>query len=380
MSRTSKVAQAFSSTGVLANATKATGAEALGDRDDFAPYWDSNGTYLDRPTYSTTQEINGSGGTDSAGARILNRITLSPTAVDPEGFPLTYSVDTVPPNPAQLDSVSITGNNFRFTPAYGIHGDSQNNAGSFKARLRASDGTRDVLDVVTFTLGYTEDMHVPAGTTLLLGLSFNGGALGKSGSWGTPSGGGSYTYNATGGVLNGGYGSNISGSLTVSELSVAGSGAGKTFVAWYKGSQTNGTNSVYSPGVPIFGHTTGSVHMGFGLEDGVLVVCGGSSATKGTTNLATDTWRMLAFTYSSSGHIINGYCDNGSGTMANEIVNKDCSSSASYNYLNHFLNGYSYGGYQQPTSADNIQVFDNILTQSQIQAIFDKGGGTNGGN
>ena len=380
MSRTSKVAQAFSSTGVLANATKATGAEALGDRDDFAPYWDSNGTYLDRPTYSTTQEINGSGGTDSAGARILNRITLSPTAVDPEGFPLTYSVDTVPPNPAQLDSVSITGNSFRFTPAYGIHGDSQNNAGSFKARLRASDGPRDVLDVVTFTLGYTEDMHVPAGTTLLLGLSFNGGALGKSGSWGTPSGGGSYTYNATGGVLNGGYGSNISGSLTVSELSVAGSGAGKTFVAWYKGSQTNGTNSVYSPGVPIFGHTTGSVHMGFGLEDGVLVVCGGSSATKGTTNLATDTWRMLAFTYSSSGHIINGYCDNGSGTMANEIVNKDCSSSASYNYLNHFLNGYSYGGYQQPTSADNIQVFDNILTQSQIQAIFDKGGGTNGGN
>lgn len=380
MSRTSKVAQAFSSTGVLANATKATGAEALGDRDDFAPYWDSNGTYLDRPTYSTTQVINGSGGTDSAGARILNRITLSPTAVDPEGFPLTYSVDTVPPNPAQLDSVSITGNNFRFTPAYGIHGDSQNNAGSFKARLRASDGPRDVLDVVTFTLGYTEDMHVPAGTTLLLGLSFNGGALGKSGSWGTPSGGGSYTYNATGGVLNGGYGSNISGSLTVSELASAGSGAGKTFVAWYKGSQTNGTNSVYSPGVPIFGHTTGSVHMGFGLEDGVLVVCGGSSATKGTTNLATDTWRMLAFTYSSSGHIINGYCDNGSGTMANEIVNKDCSSSASYNYLNHFLNGYSYGGYQQPTSADNIQVFDNILTQSQIQAIFDKGGGTNGGN
>lgn len=380
MSRTSKVAQAFSSTGVLANATKATGAEAVGDRDDFAPYWDSNGTYLDRPTYSTTQVINGSGGTDSAGARILNRITLSPTAVDPEGFPLTYSVDTVPPNPAQLDSVSITGNSFRFTPAYGIHGDSQNNAGSFKARLRASDGPRDVLDVVTFTLGYTEDMHVPAGTTLLLGLSFNGGALGKSGSWGTPSGGGSYTYNATGGVLNGGYGSNISGSLTVSELASAGSGAGKTFVAWYKGSQTNGTNNVYSPGVPIFGHTTGSVHMGFGLEDGVLVVCGGSSATKGTTNLATDTWRMLAFTYSSSGHIINGYCDNGSGTMTKEITDKDCSSSSSYNYLNHFLNGYSYGGYQQPTAVDNIQVFDNILTQSQIQAIFDKGGGTNGGN
>ena len=379
MSRTSKVAQAFSSTGVLANATKATGAEAVGDRDDFAPYWDSNGTYLDRPTYSATQLINGSSNADSAGGRILNRITLSPTAVDPEGFPLTYSVDTVPPNPTQLDSVSVTGNSFRFTPAYGIHGDSQNNAGSFKARLRASDGPRDVLDVITFSLEYTESMHVPAGTTLLLGLSFDGGAIGKSGSWGTPSGGGGYTYNTSGGVLNGGYGSNISGSVTVSELSAAGAGAGKTFIAWYKGSQTNGTNSAYSPGVPIFGHTTGSVHMGFGLEDGNIAVCGGSSLTQGTTNLATNTWRMLAFTYSSSGHIINGYCDV-NGDMTKEITDKDTSSSAGYNYLNHFFNGYSYGGYQQPTSVDNVQVFDNVLTQSQIQAIFDKGGGTNGGN
>tara|TARA_B100000902_G_scaffold288449_1_gene274643 strand:+ start:1536 stop:2666 length:1131 start_codon:yes stop_codon:yes gene_type:complete len=375
VSRTFKVGQAFGKRGVLSRATQAS-PEAIGDRDDFAPYWDSNGTYLDRPTFSAAQSFTAG---NSAAARVTNRITLAPTAVDPEGFPLSYTVDTIPANPTQLDSVSVTGNSFRFTPAFGLLGDSQNNAGSFKARLRASDGPRDVLDVVTFTLGYTEDMHVPAGTTLLLGLSFNGGALGKSGSWGTPSGGPG-SYPTSGGVLNNGYGTNISGSITVSELSSAGSGAGKTFVAWYKGSQTNGTNSVYSPGVPIFGHTSGSVHMGFGLEDGVLVVCGGSSATKGTTNLATNTWRMLAFTYSSSGHIINGYCDNGSGTMTKEITDKDCSSSASYNYLNHFLNGYGYGGYQQPTNADNIQVFDDILTQSQIQAIFDKGGGTNGGN
>jgi len=375
VSRSARVGQAFSSKGVLNNAAKVD-AEAFGDRDDFAPYWDSGGTYLDRPTYSAAQTFTSG---NSATARVTNRITLAPTAVDPEGFPLTYTVDTIPANPTQLDSVSVTGNSFRFTPAYGLLGDSQNNAGSFKARIRASDGPRDILDVVTFSLAYTEDMHVPAGTTLLLGLSFNGGALGKTGSWATPTGGPG-SYPTSGGVLNNGYGTNISGSITVNELSTAGSGAGKTFVAWYKGSQTNGTNSVYSPGVPLFGHTTGSVHMGFGLEDGVICVTGGSSATKGTTNLATNTWRMLAFTYSSSGHIINGYCDNGSGTMTKEITDKDCSSSASYNYLNHFLNGYSYGGYQQPTNADNIQVFDNILTQSQIQAIFDKGGGTNGGN
>ena len=81
VSRSARVGQAFGSKGVLNNAAKVD-VEAFGDRDDFAPYWDSGGTYLDRPTYSAIQEIENS---DSAGGRILNRITLSPTAVDPQG-------------------------------------------------------------------------------------------------------------------------------------------------------------------------------------------------------------------------------------------------------------------------------------------------------
>jgi len=151
VSRTFKVGKAFGSSGVLSKATQDT-PEDLSPRDDFKPYWDSGGTYLDRPTYSASQ-VFAAGSTPAA--RVANRITLTPTAVDPEGFPLTYSVDTVPANPAQLDSVSVNGNNFVFTPAYGILGDSQNNTGSFKARLRASDGIRDVLDLVDFSLVYT---------------------------------------------------------------------------------------------------------------------------------------------------------------------------------------------------------------------------------
>ena len=151
VSRTFKVGQAFGKRGVLSKATQAT-PEAFGDRDDFSPYWDSGGTYLARPTYSASQEFAAG---DSAALRVANRITLTPTAVDPEGFPLTYSVDTVPANPTQLDSVSVTGNSFVFTPAYGILGDSQNNTGSFKARLRASDGVRDVLDLVDFSIIYS---------------------------------------------------------------------------------------------------------------------------------------------------------------------------------------------------------------------------------
>ena len=381
VSRTFKVGQAFGKRGVLSKATQAA-PETFGDRDDFAPFWatgdSAGGLFLDRPTFSQSQTITGG---NSAAARVTNRITLSPVARDPEGFPLTYSVDTIPANPTQLDSVSVTGNAFRFTPAYGLLGDSQNNAGSFKARLRASDGVRDVLDVVTFTVSYTEDMHVPSGTTLLLGLSFTGGAMGKSGSWGTPSLlTGAPTYNASGGVLNNGYASAWSSTkaFSVSELSVASSGRGKTFIAWYKGTQTNGTNSAYSPGVPVFGHNTGSVWAGFGMEDGYIAVCGGGSATKGTTLLNNDQWRMLAFVYPTDDDI-DGYVDV-NGTMTKEINGKDITSSSGNNYINIIGYGYPYGGYASPTALDNVQIFDNILTQSQIQAIFDKGGGTNGGN
>ena len=163
VSRTFKVGQAFGKRGVLSKATQAE-PEAIGGnpRDDFEPYWDSGGTLITRPTYSATQTFE-SGSTPAA--RVANRITLTPTAVDPEGFPLTYSVDTVPANPPQLDSVSVTGNSFVFTPAYGVYGDSNNNKGSFKARLRASDGVRDVLDLVDFTLSYSTAIQFTAATT-----------------------------------------------------------------------------------------------------------------------------------------------------------------------------------------------------------------------
>ena len=81
VSRTFKVGQAFGKRGVLAKATQAE-PEALGDRDDFSPYWDSGGTYLTRPTYSASQAFVAG---DTPAARVANRITLTPTAVDPEG-------------------------------------------------------------------------------------------------------------------------------------------------------------------------------------------------------------------------------------------------------------------------------------------------------
>jgi len=369
VSRSARVGQAFGSKGVLNNAAKVD-AEAFGDRDDFAPYWDSGGTYLDRPTYSAIQEIENS---DSAGGRILNRITLSPTAVDPEGFPLTYTVDTIPANPAQLDSVSVTGNNFVFTPAYGLLADSQNNEGTFKARLRASDGPRDILDVVTFTLTYTEEVYQPAGTTRKLAMTFNGGTQGKTGDYSVTTNGTIDYSNQTGGTLNSGYATSFSygSTLQVTEFANVNSGRNHTCIAWYKGTQTDTTGSVYQSAIIFFGDITGGAFLGFGLEGGKIYISGSSTKAVGTTNVADNNWNMCAFTY-TSGDVCEGYVG-ANGTLTKEISNKDVSGSTSYNRINYIGAGYPYSGAQGASALDAIQIYEGILTQSQIQQIYDKG-------
>ena len=176
--------------------------------------------------------------------------------------------------------------------------------------VTVTDGISQASSTMTINTSYTEELHQPSGTTRLLGLSFNSGGLGKTGSWGTPSTSGSITYNNTGGTLNSGYGSNWSSGTYIapSELSATHSQRNKTFIAWYKGTQNNGTNSAYSPGVPIFGDATGSVHLGFGLEDGVVCITGGSSATKGTTSVIDGNWRMIVFTC-TTGDVAEAYVD-----------------------------------------------------------------------
>ena len=204
--------------------------------------------------------------------------------------------------------------------------------------VTASDGVNTGVGTMTISTSYTEELHQPSGTTRLLALSFNSGGLGKSGSWGTPTVSGSPTYNNTGGTLNSGYGSGWSSGtyLSPSELSSTQSNRNKTFIAWYKGTQNNGTNSAYSPGVPIFGDNSGAVHLGFGLEDGVICICGGSSASKGTTSVIDNNWRMLAFTC-TTGDVAEAYVDS-SGTMTKEISNKGIATS--YNKVDHIGTGY----------------------------------------
>ena len=302
-------------------------------------------------------------------ATISSHLTLdfTYTVTEPEGTPVTVSVANS--GFATVGNVAITHttSNNHIRAVF----DGTTSYTGATITVSATDGVNTGVGTMTINTSYTEELHQPSGTTRLLALSFNGGGLGKSGSWNTPTVTGSPTYNNTGGTLNSGYGSGWSSGtyLSPSELSSTQSNRNKTFIAWYKGTQSNGTNSAYSPGVPIFGDDSGSVHLGFGLEDGKIVICGGSSATKGTTSLNDGNWRMLAFTC-TTGDIAEAYCDV-SGTMTKEISNKNIATS--YNKVDHIGTGYPYSGMDYPSALDAIQIYQGILTQTQLQAIYDKG-------
>jgi hypothetical protein len=240
--------------------------------------------------------------------------------------------------------------------------------------VTATDGINQASGTMTINTSYSEELHQPSSTTRLLGMTFNSGGLGKTGSWNTPTVTGSPTYNNTGGTLNSGYISGWSSGVYLSpgELASTNSQRNKTFIAWYKGTQSNSSNSSYSPGIPIFGDDSSSVHLGFGLDGGKIAICGGYSATKGTTSLNDGNWRMLAFTC-TTGDVAEAYCDV-SGTMTKEISNKDIGGNATaYNKVNRIGTGYGYSGMDYPSALDAIQIYSGILTQTQLQAIYNKG-------
>lgn len=311
--------------------------------------------------------------TEPPTAHTLNRdgttSTVTMLAEDPEGFGITYGIaykNSGNTRPAQLAADTTVDANgvYTFTPTT-----TSSNEGSFTARLSATDGVSITTRTVDFSLSFIQSMFEPAGTTLLLGVSFDSGNTSVTGTYTiTPSGTLSFSSDGSG-VANTeyatGWDNNIN-FLQIDDLSAADSGQNKTYIAWYKGTQTATTPTNYSPGVPIFGDPRTSVWTGFGVNGGVIYAAGSGTAYSGTTSIADDSWHMLAWTYSSTNDV-NAFVD---GTQ--EITNADLSGGVGNNRVDHIGTGYAYTGIVAPTALDNIQIFDGVLTQSQIQEIYNK--------
>ena len=332
---------------------------------------------------SSTPAINGDGTvneppmvlTEPSSTHALNNdgstSTVTMLAEDPDGGSITYGIaykNSGNTRPTQLAADTTVDANgvYTFTPS-----STSTDAGTFTARLSATDGTSVITRFVDFSLDFLVSMFEPAGTTLLLGVSFDNSNTSVTGTY-TVTPQGTLTFSSDGsGVAETeyatGWNNNIN-YLQINDLSAADSGQNKTFIAWYKGTQTSvSTPTNYSPGVPIFGDSRTSVWTGFGIDGGVIYAAGSGTAYTGTTTVTDNNWHMLAWTYSSS-NLVNAFVD---GTQ--EITGADVSGGVGNNRVDQIGSGYAYTGVTAPTALDNIQIFDGILTQSQIQEIYNKG-------
>ena len=73
---------------------------------------------------------------------------ITVAAIDPEGFPITYSHDTVPSNQAQA-TITNVGGTFTVTPST-----TEANAGTFTLRLKANDGVNTTSKSTSLDLSF----------------------------------------------------------------------------------------------------------------------------------------------------------------------------------------------------------------------------------
>jgi len=190
VSRTFKVAKAFGSAGVLSKATQAVpeavggvttadSANVLGTADagvskfstndkklfvyngtawdkilsgtDGPPIWDSGGSAVTVPkALSRNYNFNTNLATLDS-----QRVTLSVSASDPDGFPIIYSSDQHPASNNLIDSVTQTSSGvFRVTPNIMSGESNANDTVSF--RILASDGARVATGSTVFSISYSK--------------------------------------------------------------------------------------------------------------------------------------------------------------------------------------------------------------------------------
>ena len=235
-SRTFKVAKAFGSAGVLAKATQAVpeavggvttadSAAVLGTADtgvskfstndkklfvyngtawdkilsgtDGPPIWDSGGSAVTVPK-ALSQNYNFNTNLATLDSQ---RVTLSVSASDPDGFPVIYSSDQHPASNNLIDSVTQTSSGvFRVTPNIMSGESNANDTVSF--RILASDGARVATGSTVFSISYSKFTIYKKGAASngwwgsTYGTNYNYGADGQSGI------GGEITDDGTTQILN----------------------------------------------------------------------------------------------------------------------------------------------------------------------------------
>jgi hypothetical protein len=301
-------------------------------------------SFSDMPIWSTS-----SGSLGSSYVGLNTSITISASS----DSAITYSI-TSGSLPTGLSLNSSTGV---------ISGVSTGSSATYNFTITATDNegqtTSRSFSIIT-RIGV--ELYTPTGRTKLLGLQFNSSGLIRTGSY-TVTATGTLTYQSTGGVSDSGYATGWalnSAYLSINQLTDNSSTRSKTYVAWYKGTQSN-TGGSYSPSVGVFANNEGATYWGLGMDSGKIVVANGTSY-RGTSNVNTGSWVMLAWVVKSDVKVdayVNG---------VKEVTNIQCNTG--YMGTNQIGNQYPYPGVASPTALDAIQIIDGELTDSEILSIY----------
>ena len=381
-------------------ATAAAGDQALVIATGIMYIWNTsnNAWYKVATIVNQDPVISSAGNASYSFATDGTPVSIEISASDPEGVTLQYkyvvsagsigSTATVTSSATSggtysaLNANTLTTNKyFKITPST-----NSAHAGSFSLTFSATDGVNVATSVSAFSLAFFTQMHVPSGTTMLLGMSFDGSALGKTGSWNTPTSIGTlggltfYTsggYNTTmaghAGYPSGGTGGGLG--FTITELNSGNSTLGKTIIIWYKGTQTT-VGGNYSIGVPILGDP-GIGWGAIGLDGGKIATNSGSTSytDTGTTNVADDSWHMLTWVHSDGTHARLNNGDMGmwvDGVYENKHDIYAANNHNAYFVIHDMFQVYG-SGWDQPTKVDAFQIFDDELTDAQILEIYQGG-------
>ena len=236
--------------------------------------------------------------------------TITVAATDPEGFPITYSHDTVPSNQAQA-TITNSGGTFTVTPTTNTA-----NAGTFSLRFKASDGVNVSSKTSTLSLAFaTNEVDIsPAlngATTLnrsdgnIAGFTpgtvytlTNNGTQAIVFDWTLKGAGGGGTGNNSGGA----------GGETTGRWSLAGGGGTVNLIVGNTGTSSTATNHGAGGGGGT-GLYTGTL----GSDTPILVAGGGGGAS---WNAAISTFGQGGGSSGTGGSTANQSSGAGAGTQS----------------------------------------------------------------
>ena len=296
--------------------------------------------------------------------------TVTMVAQDPEGFDITYGIAYKTANnarPAQLasdPSINQSTGVYTFTPTT-----TQSNAGSFRARLSASDGANITTRFVDFSLSFYDALDALNDGSCIALYKLNGNGDDVSGNHNATG----YFHGSSSGFDNSiyKYDSSLNASTTVLDLPDVRTSYPITVSAWMR------PNNISASFGAFLNMTMGSSQRlitGFAPRGGVyglIIAYGGSNHWyfTPTTAFVANTWYHIIFSIAGNNDSNHAVYINGAADVT--AYNDGGSAGGSAGWA---LGGNASGAERFAGHIDHVRVFNKALSSTEAATLYNGGG------